>query len=141
MMNMFFSITNTETIYIVESILALTFLVIGLSHILQKQMWADFFTTLAKKKHEGVIWRCFVFELWPSVMIVIFHQDWSFPGIIITLYGHLLLLKISISLLFPQAGLKSLKQAESLGSNAFLYAGLILIVLGVLCLWRIITGI
>lgn len=131
---------NESSILIVERLLALPFLLLGLSHIVQRQMWLDVFADLASKGHVGVVWRSFLFELWPAVLIVCFHQDWTWPGIILTVYGHLLMLKVAISLLVPDVGLKSLRQAERVGGRAFVGAGLVLVSLGVFCGFRAFFG-
>ncbi|MEM7663521.1 MAG: hypothetical protein AAF292_14860 [Pseudomonadota bacterium] len=129
-------LTTAETVPIVEGVLALPLLLLGLSHILHKQMWVDFFVDLASKGHAGVVWRTFMLELWPAVLIVLFHQDWTLPGIVITVYGHLLMLKVTLSLLYPALGLRSLQQADRSGPLAFLFAGLALILIGLLCGYR-----
>ncbi|MEM0985166.1 MAG: hypothetical protein AAGJ32_02870 [Pseudomonadota bacterium] len=129
-------VTTDETILAVEAVLALPFLLLGLSHCIQKQMWVDFFSELAARGPSGVVWRTFMLELWPAVLIVVFHQDWRWPGLIITLYGHLLMVKVGLSVLAPELGLKSLRQVERVGLQGFLVAGGILIVLGLLCGYR-----
>ncbi|MEM6554670.1 MAG: hypothetical protein AAF642_02280 [Pseudomonadota bacterium] len=108
-------------------------LLLGLSHILQKQMWLDFFRGLEAMGHAGVVWRTFMLELWPAILIVSFHQDWSWPNVFVTAYGHLLMLKVGLSLLIPQLGLRSLQQADRSGQIGFVLAGIALIFLGLLC--------
>lgn len=129
--------TTPQTILMIEAGLCLPLFLLGVSHIVQKQMWVDFFIDLANKGHAGVVWRTFMLELWPATLIVAFHQDWRWPGIIITLYGHLLMLKVALSLTLPGMGLKSLQQAEHVGGRAFVVAGLVLIALASLCAIRV----
>ncbi|MEM6537358.1 MAG: hypothetical protein AAF668_06470 [Pseudomonadota bacterium] len=128
--------TTPQTIGYVEVLLAFPLLLLGISHIVQKQMWVDFFADLAAKGKAGVVWRTFMLELWPAIFIVVLHQDWSWPGIIITVYGHLLMAKVTLSLVFPTLGLSSLRQAERVGDIAFIPAGLVLIGVGLLCAYR-----
>jgi len=116
--------------------LAIPLLLLGISHIVQQRMWFDFFERLAEMGRSGVLVRTFLFELWPATLIVIFHQDWSWPGLVITLYGHLLMLKVALSLTLPELGLKSLQQAQNHGERMFVPAGLGLIALGVFCTAR-----
>ncbi|WP_420430496.1 hypothetical protein [Hyphobacterium sp.] len=120
----------------VEAALALPLMLIGLSHVVQHRMWAGFFADLAARGQPGVVWRTVMLEMWPATLIVVFHQDWSWPAIIITLYGHLLMLKVIISLVFPSLGLKSLQQAERFGRLGFMPAGLGLMAIGGLCAYR-----
>ena len=129
--------TTPQSILFVEAILAVPLLILGISHICQRQMWIEFFEELAAKGEAGVIWRTFLFEIWPAIIIVVAHQDWQWPGLAITVYGNLLLAKVTLSLLFPQLGLHSLKQAKRFGGNAFVVAGALLVLLGALCAYRV----
>ena len=134
-------LTTPESIVAIETLFALPFILLGLSHMIQKQMWVDFFAGLAAKGHPGVVWRTFMLEFWPAILVVMFHQDWTWPGLILTVYGHLLLLKVTLSLLYPQLGLKSLQQAERVGPAAFIWAGAALIIIGTVCCINVVTAI
>ncbi|MEM9018145.1 MAG: hypothetical protein AAGC68_14110 [Verrucomicrobiota bacterium] len=133
--------TTPQSILYVEAIFAIPAILLGISHLVQPRMWRTFFIGLADRGTDGVLVRTFLFELWPAVLIVVFHQDWSFPGIFLTVYGHALLLKVILSLLVPRTGKKSLAQAEQTGNWAFIPAGIVLLVLGVLCVipWRLFS--
>lgn len=121
----------------IEAVLAIPFLVMGLSHIFQPAMWHDFFMELHAMGPRGVIWRTFTLELWPAAIIVTFHQEWTWPGIIITLYGHALMTKIVVGLLAPKIGLKSLAMAETAGNKGFVFAGFALCILSAFCSYRV----
>lgn len=121
----------------VEALLTLPFLIMGLSHILQPKMWRDYFTQLAQHGHPAIVTRTFTMELWPAILIVTFHQVWSGPALLLTLYGHLLLLKVTSAILFPQIGLRSLAMAETHGDAGLRKAGVMLLVLGALCAWQV----
>ncbi|MEM9377463.1 MAG: hypothetical protein AAGA72_14680 [Pseudomonadota bacterium] len=132
--------TTEASISVIQGVLALPLILLGLSHILQKKMWLDFFNGLAKMGHAGVVWRTFMLELWPAILIVSFHQDWTWPNIFVTIYGHLLMLKVGLSLLIPELGLRSLQQADRSGSIAFIGAGLALFLLGLMCGYQAYTN-
>ena len=119
----------------VQAVLTLPFLIMGLSHILRPAMWRTFFTRLHAQGEGGVITRCFMLELAPASALVAFHQVWSGPGVLITLYGLLLMTKVAISMLAPNVGLRSLAMAETYGDNSFRIAGVLLVLLGGLCAW------
>jgi len=114
--------SSSVTILYVEAVLALPVVMLGLNHILQPTMWIGFFARLAERETDGVLIRTFLFEIWPATLIVVLHQDWTWPGIVVTLYGHLLLVKVAVSLLRPELGLKSPAQAaaRSLSTRPFL---------------------
>lgn len=130
--------TSEQSIFAVEALLAIPFLLLGISHIVQKQMWARFFINLAKQGTDAVIWRTLALELWAAIAIVVFHQDWSWPGMIITVYGHLLMTKVAISLLAPQIGMRSLAMAETYGEKGMIKAGVVLVAMGAFCAWRVL---
>jgi hypothetical protein len=59
----------------------------------------------------GVVLRTFLFELWPAMLIVTFHQVWWGPGVWLTIYGLAQLIKVMISMLWPAVGLRSMNLA------------------------------
>lgn len=131
--------TSIASAQAVEQVLALPFLLMGLSHALQPQLWIGFFHSLEAQGEQAVIWRSFALELWPSVLIVSFHQDWSWPGIIVTLYGHALAAKIALALLVPSLGRRTLHYASSYNGNGMRVAGIFLIALGLFCSCRALS--
>ncbi|MEM9443950.1 MAG: hypothetical protein AAGA18_01235 [Verrucomicrobiota bacterium] len=122
----------------VEAILAIPFLIMGFSHLVRPNMWQEFFVSLHSMGERGVIWRSCILELWPAAIIVTFHQQWAWPGIIITLYGHALMAKVALCLLVPKYGLKSLAMAGRYGKKGFRVAGVVLCLLGIFCVCRIV---
>ncbi|MEM9168772.1 MAG: hypothetical protein AAGC56_03885 [Pseudomonadota bacterium] len=122
----------TPALY-VEAALSIPLFLMGVSHLVQRRMWLAFFQELAAKGPTGVIWRTFMLELWPAVLIVCFHQVWSGPALLVTLYGHLLMAKIAVSVVFPAAGLHALNLADRAGPWAFAPAGVVLTGLSIVC--------
>ena len=123
----------------VQFLVLVSAVLMGLSHIVRPQMWVDYFNGLHVQGTTGVITRTFTLELWPALLIVSLHQVWHGPAIVITIYGWLMLAKIAISLLYPEAGLRSLAMA-SRGPRSFVLAGCVLIAIaaiaGVALFWR-----
>ena len=110
----------------------------GISHIAQPKMWEDYFTQLHARGEVAIVTRTFTLELWPALIIVTLHQVWQGPAIVLTLYGWLLLTKCTISILAPKVGMRSLKQAQR-GDKGFIFAGLMLIVVGICAGWALYT--
>lgn len=129
--------TPTNVTHPVEAFLALPFVIMGLSHMLRPEIWERFFTTLHGMGANGVILRSFALELWPAAVIVAFHQEWRGAGLVLTLYGHALMFKLTLSLFWPALGLRSLAMAERHGAAGFRGVGAVLCALGVFCLWRL----
>ena len=122
----------------VEAVLAIPLLIIGLSHIFQPAMWRDFFKGLHAMGPSGVILRVFALEFWSAAIIVAFHQEWTWPGVVLTAYGHVLMVKIIFGLLAPNLGLKSLAMAETHGVFGLIIAGIFLCLLAALCIVRLV---
>jgi hypothetical protein len=123
----------------VQAFLAIPYLLMGASHIVQPAMWRTYFTRLHGEGTSGLVTRTFTLELWPALLIVVFHQVWTGPALAITLIGHALLVKIVISLLVPSVGLRSLRMAER-GDAGFRVGGVVLMALGLLCLYLRVPG-
>jgi hypothetical protein len=104
----------------------------GLSHAVQPSMWRAYFMHLHAQGPTGLVTRTFTLELWPALLIVVFHRVWAGPPLFLTIYGHALLLKIVVSLLVPSVGLRALAQAER-GDAGFRIGGVVLMALGALC--------
>ncbi len=127
----------TDAASAVELVMCIACILIGVSHIVQPAMWRDYFMSLHAQGTTGVVTRTFSLELWPAVIIVTLHQVWSGPGIILTIYGWLLLSKCVISVLAPQIGLRSLGMARK-GDKAFIIAGVMLIAVGLSAGWALV---
>lgn len=125
--------TAHSSAVLVEAFLAIPFYLMGLSHLIQPKMWQTYFTRLHDQGAPGVVTRSFALELWPAMLVLLFHRVWSGWEVILTIYGHMLTLKIIIGLLYPPLGLRSLAMAESKGSKGFIGAGVALLLLGALC--------
>jgi hypothetical protein len=103
--------------------------VMGVSHLVQPGMWVTFFTDLHGQGRRGVVAKTFMLELWPALLIVTLHQVWSGPGIVLTLYGWAQLTKVTIAMLLPDVGLRSLRMTQK-GDNAFRIGGVMLLLVG-----------
>lgn len=125
--------TTPESAYAVQALLAFPFLIMGLSHIFQPKMWIDFFAYLHGLGTTGVVLRIFCLELIPAMVIIAFHSVWTGPEIILSIYGVLLSTKITLGLLVPSLGLKSLAMADQHGRKPLQIAGVLLVLLSIIC--------
>ncbi len=114
----------------IELIMCIGCVVLGLSHVLQPDMWHAYFASLRQQGVAGLVTKTMSLELWPALSIVALHPVWSGPGIILTVFGWLLLAKCTISLLVPQIGLRSMALSRD-NPRVFVPAGLALIAVGV----------
>jgi hypothetical protein len=111
----------------VEFVMLLSGGIMGLSHIVQPGMWAEYFGGLAERGRAGVVTKIMQVELWPALLIVSLHQVWSGPGIVVTVLGWLLLTKVAVGLLAPNLALRSMRMAEG-RRRSFVPAGVALLV-------------
>ena len=115
----------------VQMIMLISCLLMGLSHLLQPQIWTGFFDRLRERGTFGLVANSFI-NATPAAVIVALHQVWQGPAILLTLYGWLLLAKAAIGLTVPAVGLRALALSRH-GTRAFRIAGAGLIVIGLAC--------
>ena len=78
----------------VEKLVALSFLVTGLSHILQPRAWAEFFVLLREKGEVGSLLNGLLhFPM--GALIVSFHNVWHGWPLVVTLMGWSLVMRWS----------------------------------------------
>ena len=91
----------------VTKLAIICFFVIGVSHIVQSRVWAQFFIDLHGKGEVGSFLNALLhFPL--GVLIVSFHNVWHGLPVVLTLIGWGLVLKSFIYFVFPKYGLKML---------------------------------
>jgi uncharacterized protein YjeT (DUF2065 family) len=115
----------------VQKLVAIFFLVIGLSHILAPRAWAQFFIMLREKGEPGSFLNAFIhFPL--GAFIVAFHNIWyGLPGTIVTIVGWALTIKGALYFLFPRAGVRLLGVISIERSWHFVVAGIFSVALAV----------
>jgi len=88
---------------------AISFLVIGLSHLVQPLGWVAFFQALAARGTPGVFLEGFL-SLTFGAIIVGFHNVWHGPAVVLTLIGWGQVIKGAIRLLAPQVGSRMMQR-------------------------------
>ena len=106
----------------VTKLAIICFFVIGVSHIVQPRVWAQFFMDLHSKSEVGSFLNALLhFPL--GVVIVSFHNVWHGFPLVLTLIGWGLVLKSFIYFVFPKVGLKMLARVRMEESWEFVVAG------------------
>jgi hypothetical protein len=91
----------------IQKLAIVNFFVIGLSHIVQPRVWAQFFIDIREKGAAGSFIVVFIhFPL--GALIVAFHNIWHGWPMILTFIGYGLVFKSLVHFVFPQRALKSL---------------------------------
>ena len=111
----------------VELVALISLAIVGLSHIVQPGVWVRYFSTLAEQGSNGVVTSVATLQFMPAVVIVAFHQVWTGPGIVLTLFGWALLAKCTAALVFPGFGESGLALARRKENTGFIAAGVMLL--------------
>ena len=122
----------------VEKLVALFFLVTGLSHIFQPRVWVRFFIMLREQGEIGSFLNGFIhFPL--GAFIVAFHNIWhGFPAIVVTIIGWGLTIKGTIYFLFPRHGVRMLGTISLERSWHFVVAGVFSVLLAAVIFYQLL---
>lgn len=122
----------------VEKLAIVCFFVIGVSHIFQPRILAQFFIDLRGKGETGSFINAFIhFPL--GALIVAFHNVWEGIPVILTILGYGWVLKSLVYFVFPSFGLKSMSRVSLETSWEFIIAGIIMLGLGGLLMFSLIS--
>lgn len=106
----------------IQKLVAISFLVIGLSHIIQPRVWAQFFIMFREQGEVGSFLSGLLhFPL--GVVIVSFHNVWRGVPLLVTLVGWGLVLKSLILFTYPKHGMRMLARVSVERSWEFVVAG------------------
>lgn len=129
-----------ETLEIaIQKFAIVCFFVIGLSHIAQPRVWAQFFIDIRAKGETGPFVNAFLhFPM--GALIVSFHNVWHGIPTVLTLMGYAWVLKGLIHFVFPKRGLKTMERVSLERSKEFVAAGVVLVGVGGLLLYDLVSS-
>jgi hypothetical protein len=106
----------------IQKLVAISYLVIGLSHIIQPRVWTKFFIMWREKGEVGSFLSGLLhFPM--GVLIVSFHNVWHGIPLIVTIMGWGLVIKGFIYLTYPKHGMRVLARVSMERSWEFVVAG------------------
>ena len=106
----------------VTKLAVICFFVIGVSHIVQPRVWAQFFIDMHGKGAVGSFLNALLhFPM--GVLIVSFHNVWHGFPLVLTLIGWGLVLKSCIYFILPRYGVRMLGRVSLERSWEFILAG------------------
>lgn len=114
-------------------------LVLGSSHAWQHKAWAEFFIVLSKQGRPGAFLHGFL-SLWFGSVVVGFYRASDGPGLALTAFGWLLILKSLHCFLFPSAALRSLQKVSVETSWKFIPVGVAYLILACPIAYRLIVA-
>ena len=121
----------------IQKLAAVSFFVIGLSHIMQPRAWAQFFIEIREKGDTGSFINAFIhFPL--GALIVAFHPVWRGLPMILTLIGYGLVIKSLIYFVFPSHGRRMLARVSLERAWEFVVAGVFSVGISALLLFILI---
>ena len=115
----------------IQMFAAISFLVIGLSHLLQPYVWVAFFTWVREKGRAGMFVEGFL-SLTFGALVVAFHNVWSGLPIVLTLVG-CQVLKSLMRFVAPQLSLRVYRRVSPERAWEFRVAGVFALALSFLC--------
>ena len=113
---------------------AISFLVIGLSHLLQPKSWVTFFQSLAARGTSGAFLEGFLILNFGAI-IVAFHNVWEGPATVLTVIGWSQVLKGAGRFLAPQVGLRVMQRINDERAWLFRIGGVMALVLSGFLWW------
>lgn len=122
----------------IQKLAAISFFVMGLSHICQPRAWAEFFILLRDKGAPGNFINALL-TLPMGALIVSFHNVWSGIPLILTLLGWAYVAKSLLFFVYPPAGLRSLSLVSLEKSHRFIVPGVMLLVVSGLLTYSLVT--
>jgi hypothetical protein len=120
----------------IEGFVALTSLIVGVSHIMQADAWVEVFGLLHRNGRPGAFANG-ALSLVPGAAVVTGHGVWSWPGGVLTAFGWMLVVKGLICFLAPELALRSMERAPS--RIGFVVGGMLLLAVSAwagYCFWR-----
>lgn len=120
----------------VEVFAAVNFLVIGLSHVFQREAWIEFFAKLHSLGRPGPFAEGFLYLNF-GALIVAFHNVWSGPEVILTVIGWIHVAKAFYRFVAPEAVLRLYQRMGSGRAWQIQVAGGLLAAFAVFLLLRV----
>ena len=113
---------------------AISFLVIGLSHLGQPKAWVAFYQALAARGTTGVFLEGFMLLNFGAI-VVAFHNVWDGPALVLTLIGWSQVLKGAVRFLAPQLGLRVMQRITPERAWYFRMGGVVALLLSGFLWW------
>ncbi len=123
----------------IEILAAIHFLVLGISHVVHRAVWVEFFTWLRERGRAGVFAHGFL-SLGFGSLVVGFHEVWTWPAAVLTVVGWAYVLKGFLCFVAPGQQLRSLERVSPERAWEFAIPGVGYLVLSALLGYLVLTG-
>jgi hypothetical protein len=113
----------------IEVFALIQFLIVGMSHILYRRAWADFFIWIRQRGEAGVFVHGFL-SLGFGSIILAFHNVWTGLPTVLTVVGCLYTLKAALCFLIPATQIRTLGRVSHERAWEFVVPGIVYVALG-----------
>jgi len=117
-----------------QTFAAVSFLVIGLSHLAQPKAWVAFYQALAVRGTSGAFLEGFLLLNFGAI-IVSFHNVWHGPAVVLTLIGWAQVLKGAGRFIAPQVGLRMMLRVAPERAWQFQVGGVLALLVSCFLWW------
>ena len=118
----------------IERLTALGLIAAGMSHIAAPHSWVRFFSDMREHGSSAGLYNAYVHGPL-GFLIVAFHQVWSGPGLVVTLFGCALTVKGFLYFVWPALAERTLARVNPERAWQFQVAGAFALVLGIVVAW------
>jgi hypothetical protein len=120
----------------VEKLVAISFLLVGISHLVQPRAWSELFIHVREKGAAGSI-QLGLLNLPFALLIIAFHNVWHGLPTVVTIIGWALLIKSFLYLISPAHGLRMLGMISVEQSWRFVVGGVFSIAISALIFFSV----
>jgi hypothetical protein len=115
--------------------MAPAFLLLGLSHIVQPRLWAEFFVAMRQGRFAAFIIPMYTLPV--ALVLVVGHNQWVWDWpLFLTVAGWGMTIKCTIYLLVPGAADRMLDRRMAKSQRGFQVAGLVMAFFGGILTWQ-----
>jgi hypothetical protein len=122
----------------IEKFAIISFLVIGLSHMLAPRAWVEFFIAIRQQGQAGYLINAFI-HFPVGALIVSMHNVWHGIPMVLTILGWGWVIKGFLYFCFPKYMIRGLSLVSPERANRFVIAGAVLVSLAGLIGYPMIT--
>lgn len=113
---------------------AISFLVIGLSHLLQPRAWVAFYQALVARGEPGAFLEGFLCLTF-GAFVAAFHNVWHGPALVLTLIGWAQIVKGLVRFAAPRLALRAMARISVERAWQFQLSGVLALLLGGFLAW------
>jgi len=113
--------------------------IMGLSHILQRRAWVEFYVWLRGKGDTGVFANGFL-SLIAGSLIFSFHRVWTGIPLVLTVFGILNIVKAAVCFLFPARAMRSMQRVSLERSHEYIVAGVVSLAIAAVVGYGLVRG-